>query len=722
VLGALVAFLAGSHLLWAAGDLRPPVADQAIHLENALACGRLVARGAWTATLELSAYYPPLVHCAAGLLHLLLGPSRLVALLATQAALLLVVFGTAAIGTRLGSPAAGVAAALLVGGYPEIFLESRAFMLDVPLTALVTVTVLALLRSEGFTRPGWILLTGCFIGLGLLTKWTYFLFLPPAVLAVGLGERRPPGRPVHWRALLGALAIAALLAAPWYLRHPGLPASLLKNAFAVGVAEGDPGLGTLAGWLFYVGGLRTQLGVPALGLLAAAAIVLGCSPGTRPRALPVLLAWIVGPLLFLTLLRNKDLRYTMPLLPAIAVVTAVPLIRVVGRHARVAVTVAAGALVAHTAFLGGGWPAPTWARGRMDRTLLFPSFPPLAEAWPTRLILDRIVRDRAGGPRPVTVSVVPDHPSFSRFTFSYESAVARLGVRAVKAPPGPPSFVDYLVTKTGTLGPEHTTGAARALMDRLAARDPTLWSLLAPVGAWPLPDGSRATLFRVDPSPLAEATAHQIEARLRDLAPTALRDYLHDVEGLQITVTPSSPAETARGRFRMLALRVDAARVGDFRRKPAGIRIRDAAVSLEDVRLNLHALLGRGHVELLGARRLRIEHGVVTDDALAQGLSELVPAATDTRLQARGGVLHVAGQVAGLLLSLQARPELESTHPLIVAIRVQAVRVGPVSIPDWLTRLALMFVNPVARFDSTPVQVEAARLEVADGRLRLWTP
>ena len=257
------------------------------------------------------------------------------------------------------------------------------------------------------------------------------------------------------------------VAAPWYLHHLGLPARLAQTAYAAGAAEGDPGLASLAGWTYYLRDLPRQLGV-----VPAVLLVVGLAMARRTPALGLLLTWASGPLVLLTLLQNKDSRYMMPILPALALLSVAWIrgLRPRGQAAAVAALAVVG--IVHATWLGWGWGPRPGLQGMdvPDQSLGFPSFPPRREHWPIAEVLAR-VRDDFGsdGPSP-QVAIVPDHAAFSHFGFTYQAHLEGERLRIVKAWTGPPMFIDYVVTKSGEQGLPHAAQAARALMARLAAR------------------------------------------------------------------------------------------------------------------------------------------------------------------------------------------------------------------------------------------------------------
>jgi len=131
-----------------------------------------------------------------------------------------VLFGTlAAPATALlvralgGTLVAAVLAGLLVATDPLHLDFSRQAINDVYLSFLPVASILCLLRYRERRAPGWLALSGLFLGLGVATKWSAAFPVGAAAAVVLYGSLRPvPG----WRARSAELALfgAALLLLP----------------------------------------------------------------------------------------------------------------------------------------------------------------------------------------------------------------------------------------------------------------------------------------------------------------------------------------------------------------------------------------------------------------------------------------------------------------------------------------------------------------------------
>jgi len=90
----------------------------------------------------------------------------------------ILLFATYGIGKQLYNPFVGLLSAFLVSMFPAIFAMSRVIMIDFALTAMVALGCFVFTLNR-FNRLKFSLLSGLVMGLGLLTKQAYAVFLVP---------------------------------------------------------------------------------------------------------------------------------------------------------------------------------------------------------------------------------------------------------------------------------------------------------------------------------------------------------------------------------------------------------------------------------------------------------------------------------------------------------------------------------------------------------------
>lgn len=242
---------------------------------------------------------------------------------------------TFALGRDLFGREAALTSAMFVALYPAIFGLSVTYMLDLPLTFMVALTCLFLVKSRWFGDRRYSLLAGAAIGLGAFTRYTFLLWIAlPALASVGGAARdafrmvrlnrkgmRAPARIPAPRNVLEALLIASAIAVPWYLPRLGfLLGDYVTTQRQNNLSYGTNGtLLSLHSLLYYPRGLWHLASLP----LALAFAVFGVA-WLASRQTPKLLlgAWLVGGYLATTLLVRSDLRFFVPVLPAVALVTA----------------------------------------------------------------------------------------------------------------------------------------------------------------------------------------------------------------------------------------------------------------------------------------------------------------------------------------------------------------------------------------------------------------
>jgi hypothetical protein len=383
---AVLAFLFfnGNNFLWLVADDRPLVWDHHSHYVRGLKFSYLVGHGhrlnidskgpaekiqrfqedhpalAYGLTSPLRGFvsfaqglfmgpkHPPAVHTLAGVLVTLFGPNPDGVVfgvnLLFSGLLFLSVFHIA---LRFAGPWAAVLATWVVGLFPVHFLEAHVLMLDVPLSASVALAWFALLRTEGFKDRRASAWAGAALGFGWLVKETFPIFvLVPLIFSLRgpIREGREKGWKETFRKGRGAnslltLCIGFLVCGFWFLPYlPRMPKVLLKHQ-TMGGMEMDPAWWEIEGALFYPCAMNNvQTSFLFMSALAVALILLLWRYRKHPWTLPLLL-WIAIPWVLFTLLTNKDARYTVAVLPAVAILIGAGLTRFRVRSFAVAVSV-----------------------------------------------------------------------------------------------------------------------------------------------------------------------------------------------------------------------------------------------------------------------------------------------------------------------------------------------------------------------------------------------
>jgi len=318
-LGMVALLLLG---IWNWTDPLPPAWDEAQHLLQAQAFGLHLGRFRWDGLwgqqfLHLNQRYPPLAYWLGIPLAVLHPFSRADGQLLNLGLLGVLVLATQRLGQRVyRSGEVGWLAAALVLLYPGITALAHVYMLELPLVVTVTLAFWALwVYGE---EPSWRGAVGVGAGVAavLLTKWTGVLFLLLPLVAIPLLPHK--GIPLVLRLAHLALGtgVTLLLCWPWYGANWLF---VLSNGWGYASTAHyyiTCAAGSLCWWTTYLRFLPLQMspflcGLPLLGLW-----------GSLDRREAFLWATYGSGYLLYTLVDIKDVRFTLPSLPLLAVLSA----------------------------------------------------------------------------------------------------------------------------------------------------------------------------------------------------------------------------------------------------------------------------------------------------------------------------------------------------------------------------------------------------------------
>lgn len=331
---------------------------------------------------------------------------------------------------------------------------------DFLLVTLVTVSLLLLLKSEGFQRRGMTLAMAFAMGLGTLTKVTFPLFVAGPLLVVvaqivlarrstgtaSAGVEPHSGRRRLLANLAGAVLIYLLMVAPWYLSNFSATLEYIRSTTGGPLSQGagpkDPytfhALASFTAGVvsFNVSWIIVLAGLIALAMSASALKSLFARPRKLEPLLKLafLLAWILIPYLSVALAHNQDVRLMAPAMPGIAVLVAGAISAIRRPRARLAlagITVLALAYTTlnHvTAVKPGFLPenasvkiGPYWAVVPLgSRPVGYEQLPGPDDATPVIEYIERLARAEPGGPSaPRTVCLLESEAVANSNTFGY---------------------------------------------------------------------------------------------------------------------------------------------------------------------------------------------------------------------------------------------------------------------------------------------------------------
>jgi 4-amino-4-deoxy-L-arabinose transferase-like glycosyltransferase len=268
--------------------------------------------------------YPPLLYVIASA-GAVLGGLHVDALVAAQDVFAIPALGLGCYGAASVAYGriAGLVAAVVALGMPIMGSVFHMFLIDTTQAAAAALALWGILACDRFSRVGVSALAGAAVGLGMLSKQNFPLFVAGPLLVIFLrGGWR------HWRGLLVFAAVAALLTATWYWSEIARTVSLVHGASGEPAGSAAAGAATPLRWTaknlaWYAWSFfDVAVLLPLMLVVVAGGVALSLRFLRRPAKhdyTPELMAGVLVSYAALTWIQLKDPRYALPMLPYFAV-------------------------------------------------------------------------------------------------------------------------------------------------------------------------------------------------------------------------------------------------------------------------------------------------------------------------------------------------------------------------------------------------------------------
>ncbi len=172
----------------------------------------------------------------------LIGVSADAALISMSFYNFILIFSIYFLGKKIKSKEVGLLSGISLSFLPSIAGASKTFVAILPMCCFVLLTLYFYLKSNYFENRKYSILCGLFFGLGMLTKYEFFLFVLPWMLFDIKNIKRQNKSAL--KNITFALAIAFVIFSPWYF--------LNVNVAAVHLKSGDIGIIKSNDFTFYL--------------------------------------------------------------------------------------------------------------------------------------------------------------------------------------------------------------------------------------------------------------------------------------------------------------------------------------------------------------------------------------------------------------------------------------------------------------------------------------
>ena len=654
---AIIIWIFGGNFIWMLLDIRPPSWDQGLHLFKTFNYWEALSSGSedwWQDMLNVEPFYPPFYHLSLIPLSFIFGFTLDIGVIGNSFYMVIMALSIYGIGKILYTRNTGLIAAFLVSSYPLIVSMSREYIISVMLTTMTTLAYYLFLKSENFENKKYSLWFSFIFAVGLMVKWTFFIYVLPAVLAGLWGEKIDvKDRLIQFVFYIGMIAallivpffiliigaqrwiplileflliwalvkhfpktslsaqktlnlillscISVLICFPWYAHNLiNILIGVSKFAFPSSVLKGSM-VWDLGIWAFYLEVISRQMGYPLMTIFV---ITFFLYIFKKDRFNWILFAWAILPIIVFTFVNNKGARYTMPSLPPMALITAVVLTQVKNISLRKIFYSITGITTLVTILYNGFIPKPAFLPYLGQGNL------PVTQLWPINAMLDDIIEEaKPEKGEQIIVRTLANYRYFQRGAFR-DFAVFRglpIVMKGVKRNVG--EMTDFFITRSGDFSSQ-SPNAINSI--NLLTKDPALTKTFKLFRSYPLPDGNLGLLYKFDMEPANSLPGvtdlELIEKRLR----VAFSRYpIYGVKNgvnMTVSITPTNnPQDIYYGRYKSIKIKADSVVSNK-------VLIKNFELLFENVQINIYDLLLNGRFILFDLERLTPRGTIHFDD------------------------------------------------------------------------------------------------------------
>jgi 4-amino-4-deoxy-L-arabinose transferase-like glycosyltransferase len=336
ILIGIISIATSIHVIWLAIDKSVPSWDDAAHLTNVLNYQRTIGHISifspdWWHELwaQSPSYTAPFVYLLTVPFISIFGKSVSAGILVNLVFTIVISLTVYSLSKTVFSTQVSLWASGLCLMFPILLNIQMMYMLDDGIVAMTCLTFWTITRwkdaETGWKSWQWCIISGLSFGCLMLSKPTGFIFLLfPSIFLLGsfLKQR-------NWLRIIQfaiAIIISWFIFGGWFGQNWVTVITSAVGANAMGIKEGDPGGGTLAGWLYYPQLLPELISLPLLIMPIGLGILWVfknqiSNPFKNPQLL-WLLVYCFGGYFFCSLATNKDSRFILPIFPVLSIFIA----------------------------------------------------------------------------------------------------------------------------------------------------------------------------------------------------------------------------------------------------------------------------------------------------------------------------------------------------------------------------------------------------------------
>ena len=427
--------------------------------------------------------------------------------------------------------------------------------------------------------------------------------------------------------------------------------------------------------------------------------------------------WFIGSYIVVTAIANKDSRYSMHYLPSVAIFSTFWIKDIKSAIAKNGLS---GIIIIFVLlqYFSSAYGLRLFSVERISlgalNIILSQSNPPARENWRVDEIEKVILNENSFYNMKNMVRIIPDYPMFSKAAFEYYKYFNKYDNIHFSWHTNFPDFTDYIVTKTGNVGPLFRE-KAHTLTKYIEDAPPQFTNIFRKFREFSLPDGSTATIYKRDIVPLASVTAQDVIDMIREEMEKILSQFVKEHEGLEIQIIPYGDDETPRGRFKEITISAGQAMIGDYKHKDAGMMVNDIKFTFHDITVNLYELK-EGKVEVISLKEV-IPSGKIYAKDLREFAAKEAKGIKNIDIHFNENIIDISSELNRYAnLRVKLRPIVTPENN--IGIKVEGLTMLSLPIPSFVLNILLNNVY-VFKQDITPCRVVLNSIKIENEYLKI---
>ena len=319
---AIIVFLVVTNFIWLSIDETPPSWDAAAHIRSTVLVNQWLTGKFWGNFVDLiRAFwgYPPLLYFVGGLWSLVIGVGVARISILNTVFLVITAVGVYKLAKEVLDNREAIWAVVIFCLMPVIYDTSRNFILDLPLLGWVVWGLWFYFKSgelkdNKYSWWWW----GCLV-LASLTKLNGFIYFVPMIgwTLVQIARKRD----IDWLSNLVWMGFGyGLVVGWWWWVNWGNIFDYLTGLAGQGEPLTDPM--NLLNWQTWIHYFRLFF-LHQAGAVTGLVFLTGLAVLPKNKKMGFLLGWAIVNYVIFGVIKNKDFRFTMPILPIAAIVVAI---------------------------------------------------------------------------------------------------------------------------------------------------------------------------------------------------------------------------------------------------------------------------------------------------------------------------------------------------------------------------------------------------------------